>query len=226
MVIRKRQVKRHENKRGYSVDGYDQSFVGITTLLGKTKDEESKAALHRWLKIKGNKDKTKQACERGSYAHRTMEQYGQGIPVRKGQAYAIFKGYVDPLVEWFDSNVTAVLEQEKAVYHPDGFAGTYDLLATLKEHGDQPVLCDYKTSQRSRLANAMLTHDYCCQLAAYCLCCDADDLPINRALLIISVNGELETKYIGPGPMKAYKNAFLDRVLEYKQLYPNDFLPN
>ena len=226
MVIRKRQVKRHENKRGYSVDGYNQSFVGITTLLGKTKDEESKAALRRYNSIPGNSQKTKQACARGSFAHRTLEQYGQGIPVNKGRAYALFKGYVDPLVEWFDNNVTAVLEQEKAVYHPKGFAGTYDLLATLKEHGDQPVLCDYKTSQRSRLANAMLTHDYCCQLAAYCLCCDADDLPINRALLIISVNGELETKYIGPGPMKAYKNAFLDRVLEYKQLYPNDFLPN
>ena len=226
MVIRKRRVKRHENKRGYSVDGYNQSFVGITTLLGKTKDEESRRALLNWLKKPNAKGEVKQACERGSYTHRTLEKYGQGIPVRKGQAYAIFKGYVDPLVEWFDSNVTAVLEQEKAVYHPDGFAGTYDLLAPLKEHGDQPVLCDYKTSQRSRLANAMLTHDYCCQLAAYCLCCDADDLPVNRALLIISVNGELELKYIGPGPMKAYKNAFLDRVLEYKQLYPNDFLPN
>jgi len=221
MVIRKRRVKRHDNKRGYSVDGYDQPFVGITTLLGKTKDEESKAALHNWLKRPDSKAKTKQACERGSYAHRTMEQYGQGIPVNKGQAYALFKGYVDPLVDWFDSNVTAVLAQEEAVFHPDGFAGTYDLLATLKEHGDQPVLCDYKTSQRSRLANSMLTHDYCCQLAAYCLCLrDSEvNLPVERALLVISVNGKLETKYIGPGPMKAYQNAFMDRVLEYKQLY-------
>lgn len=219
MVIRKRRVKRHENKKGYTVDGYDQSFVGITTLLGKTKDEESKAALRNWLKKPNAKSETKQACARGSFSHRVMDQYGQGIPVNKGRAYALFKGYVDPLVDWFDNNVTAVLAQEQAVFHPDGFAGTYDLLATLKEHGDQPVLCDYKTSQRSRLANAMLTHDYCCQLAAYCLCLEADDLPVNRAMLVISVNGELETKYIGPGPMKAYQNAFMDRVLEYKQLY-------
>jgi len=221
MVIRKRRVKRHENKKGYSVDGYDRPFVGITTLLGKTKDEESKAALRRYHSISGNTQKTKQACERGGYAHRTMEQYGQGIPVKKGQAYALFKGYVDPLVEWFDSNVTAVLAQEQAVFHPDGFAGTYDLLATLKEHGDQPVLCDYKTSQRPRLANAMLTHDYCLQLSAYCLCLEAyEKLKVERAMLVIAVNGELETKYIGPGPMKAYQNAFIDRVLEYKQLYP------
>ena len=221
MVIRKRRVKRHENKKGYSVDGYNQSFVGITTLLGKTKDEESKAALHRWLKIPGNKDKTKHATQRGLYAHRSLEQYGKGIPVNKGRAYALFKGYVDPLVDWFDNNVTAVLAQEQAVFHPDGFAGTYDLLATLKEHGDQPVLCDYKTSQRSRLANAMLTHDYCLQLSAYCLCLEAyEKLKVERAMLVISVNGELETKYIGPGPMKAYQNAFIDRVLEYKQLYP------
>ena len=220
MVIRKRQVKRHENKRGYSVDGYDQSFVGITTLLGKTKDEESKAALRRYNSIPGNSQKTKQACARGSFSHRVMDQYGQGIPVNKGRAYALFKGYVDPLVDWFDNNVTAVLAQEQAVFHPDGFAGTYDLLATLKEHGDQPVLCDYKTSQRSRLANAMLTHDYCCQLAAYTLAYEfCEGLKIERAMLVISVNGELETKYIGPGPMKAYQNAFMDRVLEYKQLY-------
>ena len=221
MVIRKRQVKRHENKRGYSVDGYDQSFVGITTLLGKTKDEESKAALRNWKKRPNAEAEVKRATQRGLYAHRSLEQYGKGIPVNKGRAYALFKSCVDPLVYWFDNNVTAVLAQEQAVFHPDGFAGTYDLLATLKEHGDQPVLCDYKTSQRSRLANAMLTHDYCCQLAAYALAYEScEGLKIERAMLVIASNGELETKYIGPGPMKAYQNAFMDRVLEYKQLYP------
>tara|TARA_Y100001973_G_C5137848_1_gene301305 strand:- start:126 stop:794 length:669 start_codon:yes stop_codon:yes gene_type:complete len=218
MVIRRRKVKRHENKKGYSVEGYDQPFVGITTLLSKTKDEESRKALLRYHSIPGNTQKTKQATQRGLYAHRTLEQYGKGIPVHKGKAYALFKGYIDPLIEWFDNNVTEVLAQEEAVFHPDGFAGTYDLLATLKEHGDQPVLCDYKTSQRSRLANPMLCHDYCCQLAAYALCSDFRGQPISRALLIIAVNGELELKSIGPGPMKAYKNAFKERVLEYKQL--------
>ena len=217
MVIR--QVKRHKDKRGYSVEGYNQPFVGITTLLSKTKDEESKQALLNWLRRPNSKAEVKQACERGSYTHRTLEKYGQGIPVSKGHAYKIFKNYVDPLVNWFDENVTQVLAQEQAVFHPEGFAGTFDLLATLKEFGDEPVLCDYKTSQRPRLTNAMLTHDYCCQLAAYCLCLrDTDDLPVERALLIISVNGELELKHIGPGPMKAYQNAFMDRVLEYKQL--------
>ena len=217
MVIR--QVKRHKDKRGYSVEGYNQPFVGITTLLSKTKDEESKQALLNWLRRPNSKAEVKQACERGSYTHRTLEKYGQGIPVSKGHAYKIFKNYVDPLVNWFDENVTQVLAQEQAVFHPEGFAGTFDLLATLKEFGDEPVLCDYKTSQRPRLANAMLTHDYCCQLAAYCLCLrDTDDLPVERALLIIAVNGELELKHIGPGPMKAYQNAFMDRVLEYKQL--------
>jgi len=217
MVIR--QVKRHKDKKGYSVEGYNQPFVGITTLLSKTKDEESKQALLNWLRRPNSKAEVKQACERGSYTHRTLEKYGQGIPVSKGHAYKIFKNYVDPLVNWFDENVTQVLAQEQAVFHPEGFAGTFDLLATLKEFGDEPVLCDYKTSQRPRLANAMLTHDYCCQLAAYCLCLrDTDDLPVERALLIISVNGELELKHIGPGPMKAYQNAFMDRVLEYKQL--------
>ena len=221
MVIRKRRVKRHEDKKGYSVDGYDQSFVGITTLLGKTKDEESKAALRNWKKRPNAEAEVKRATQRGLYAHRSLEQYGKGIPVNKGRAYALFKSYVDPLVDWFDNNVTAVLAQEQAVFHPDGFAGTYDLLATLKEHGDQPVLCDYKTSQRSRLANAMLTHDYCCQLAAYALAYEScEGLKIERAMLVIASNGELETKYIGPGPMKAYQNAFMDRVLEYKQLYP------
>ena len=217
MVIR--QVKRHKDKKGYSVEGYNQPFVGITTLLSKTKDEESKQALLNWLRRPNSKAEVKQACERGSYTHRTLEKYGQGIPVSKGHAYKIFKNYVDPLVNWFDENVTQVLAQEQAVFHPEGFAGTFDLLATLKEFGDEPVLCDYKTSQRPRLTNAMLTHDYCCQLAAYCLCLrDTDDLPVERALLIISVNGELELKHIGPGPMKAYQNAFMDRVLEYKQL--------
>ena len=53
MVIRQRKVKRHENKRGYSVDGYNQSFVGITTLLGKTKDEESFTMARRLIKEEG-----------------------------------------------------------------------------------------------------------------------------------------------------------------------------
>ena len=214
-----RKVTRHKNKRGYSVEGYNQPFVGITTLLSKTKDDESKQALLNWLKRPNSKAEVKQACERGSYAHRTLEKYGQGIPVNKGHAYKIFKNYVDPLVDWFDNNVTQVLAQEEAVFHPEGFAGTFDLLATLKDFGDEPVLCDYKTSQRPRLANAMLTHDYCCQLSAYSLAYEfCKGLKIERALLIIAVNGELELKHIGPGPMKAYQNAFMDRVLEYKQL--------
>ncbi len=214
-----RKVTRHKNKKGYSVEGYNQPFVGITTLLSKTKDEESKQALLNWLRRPNSKAEVKQACERGSYAHRTLEKYGQGIPVNKGHAYKIFKNYVDPLVDWFDNNVTQVLAQEEAVFHPEGFAGTFDLLATLKEFGDEPVLCDYKTSQRPRLTNAMLTHDYCCQLSAYSLAYEfCKGLKIERALLIIAVNGELELKYIGPGPMKAYQNAFMDRVLEYKQL--------
>jgi len=214
-----RKVTRHENKRGYSVEGYNQPFVGITTLLSKTKDDESKQALLNWLKRPNSKAEVKQACERGSYAHRTLEKYGQGIPVNKGHAYKIFKNYVDPLVDWFDNNVTQVLAQEEAVFHSEGFAGTFDLLATLKEFGDEPVLCDYKTSQRPRLANAMLTHDYCLQLSAYSLAYEfCKGLKIERALLIIAVNGELELKHIGPGPMKAYQNAFMDRVLEYKQL--------
>lgn len=217
MVIR--QVKRHKDKRGYSVEGYNQPFVGITTLLSKTKDDESKQALLNWRKRPNSEAEVKQACERGSYAHRTLEKYGQGIPVNKGHAYKIFKNYVDPLVDWFDENVTQVLAQEQAVFHPEGFAGTFDLLATLKEFGDEPVLCDYKTSQRPRLANAMLTHDYCCQLSAYSLAYEfCKGLKIERALLVISVNGKLELKHIGPGPMKAYQNAFMDRVLEYKQL--------
>ena len=217
MVIR--QVKRHKDKRGYSVEGYNQPFVGITTLLGKTKDEESKAALRNWRKRPNSEAEVKQACERGSYAHRTLEKYGQGIPVNKGHAYKIFKNYVDPLVDWFDNNVTQVLAQEQAVFHPEGFAGTFDLLATLKEHGDEPVLCDYKTSRRSRLANSMLTHDYCLQLSAYTLAYEfCEGLKIEKALLIIAVDGGVELKYIGPGPMKAYQNAFMDRVLEYKQL--------
>ena len=67
MVIRQRQVKRHENKRGYSVDGYNQSFVGITTLLGKTKDEESKAALRNWKKRPNSEAEVKRATQRGLY---------------------------------------------------------------------------------------------------------------------------------------------------------------
>ena len=70
MVIR--QVKRHKDKRGYSVEGYNQPFVGITTLLSKTKDDESKQALLNWLKRPNSKAEVKQACERGSYAHRTL----------------------------------------------------------------------------------------------------------------------------------------------------------
>ena len=219
MVRTERKVTRHEDKKGYSVEGYNQSFVGITTLLSKTKDEESKQALLNWLKKPNATEETKRACQRGSFAHKIMEKYGQGIPVNKGAAYKIFKGYVDPLVHWFDNNVTSVLAQEQAVYHTDGFAGTYDLLATLKGHGDKPVLCDYKTSRRSRLANPVLLEDYLCQVAAYTIAMkQCRDLLVERALLVIAVDGKLELKFIGPGPLKAYQNTFMERVLEYKQL--------
>ena len=120
------------------------------------------------------------------------------------------------MLPWVEANVIKPIAMERPIWHPAGFSGTFDLLAYTKEHGDEPVLIDYKTSRRSRLANPSLLRDYQDQLAAYSAgIYHTYGVEVNRACLVIGLENKLELKSMGKFVLECHKNSFMERVEEF-----------
>lgn len=120
------------------------------------------------------------------------------------------------MLPWVEANVVKPIAMEKPIWHPAGFSGTFDLLAYTKEHGDEPVLIDYKTSTKSRLANPLLLADYMDQLSAYRAgIAHTYGVEVNRAILVIGLADKLELKAMGKFVLDCHKNRFFERVEEY-----------
>ena len=120
------------------------------------------------------------------------------------------------MLPWVKENVVTPIAMERPIWHPAGFSGTFDLLAYTKEHGDEPVLIDYKTSTKSRLANPSLLRDYCDQLSAYRAgIAHTYGVQVNHACLVIGLANQLELKSMGKFVLDYHKNSFMERVEEF-----------
>jgi len=120
------------------------------------------------------------------------------------------------MLPWVEANVVKPIAMERPIWHPAGFSGTFDLLAYTKKHGDEPVLIDYKTSRRSRLANPSLLADYMDQLSAYRAgILHTYGVQVNRACLVIGLENQLELKSMGKFVLDCHKNRFMERVEEF-----------
>ena len=87
-------------------------------------------------------------------------------------------GYARSLTGWITANVTQCFACEASIYHPAGFAGTFDALLsvsaeTLERHGGDPALAgepfitDWKTSARRKTPEGL--KNYKLQAGAYAL---------------------------------------------------------
>ena len=156
-----------EGKRHYCLpDG--AKVPSVTTILDKTKSEETKAALAKWRKDVGEQRAQQivtEAANRGTRMHAYLESYAltndmKDLPTNP---------YAHP--SWFMaaevilnglSNVDEFWGVEVPVYYSGLYAGTTDCIGQWK---GRPAIIDFK--QSNKVKKREYIGDYFIQLAAY-----------------------------------------------------------
>lgn len=156
-----------DGKRHYCLpDG--SKVPSVTTILDKTKSQESREALANWKKRVGEakaQEITTEAANRGTRMHAYLEHYvlSEDMKPLPGNPYAhpswfmaaevILKGL---------SNVDEFWGVEVPLYYSGLYAGTTDCVGVWK---GQPAILDFKQSNRPKKREWI--EDYFLQLAAY-----------------------------------------------------------
>lgn len=159
-------AKRKTDKSGY----YTPCGVmpGVTTILGAT--SAGKERLQQWLQRPDAQAISDAAKARGTWTHAQIEAWieahAAGTPIPNPKHFA-FGGYWRSIRPWLETHWTHAVAIERPVYHPSGFAGSFDALGYVN-YGAAPealTLLDWKTSKNKR--DETLVEDYFCQLSAY-----------------------------------------------------------
>lgn len=154
-------------KRLYAIPTGDK-VPSVTTVLDKTKSEESKIALLNWRRSVGEKkaqEITTEAANRGTRMHKFLEDYVKGTPLNESitnpyaqQSQKMAKIIIDQGM----CNVDEVWGSEVPVYFPKLYAGTTDCCGV--HAGDESIL-DFKQTNKPKKREYI--DDYFTQLVFY-----------------------------------------------------------
>jgi hypothetical protein len=162
----------------------------VTTILSGSRDQTS---LEEWRENVGEERANfirDFACFRGNNHHNHIEQYLlTGVkPELDWIAESYWKSTRD-----FLSTVDHTLVTEGAIWHPLGYAGTFDCVAYLEDDTDQPSLLDWKTADKYLKPDKM--YDYCLQASAYVKAINyvygSAGIQIRRAKVVVAVQASL-----------------------------------
>ena len=156
-----------EGKRFYSTpDG--KNLPSVTTILDKTKSEESREALNRWRRSVGAEKAqqiTTEAANRGTRMHTYLEDYVKTgeIKERTTNPYSwASHAMAHVVVEKGLKNVNEFWGIEVPLYFPGIYAGTTDGAGI---HLNEEAILDYKQSNKPKKREWI--EDYFVQLCAY-----------------------------------------------------------
>jgi genome maintenance exonuclease 1 len=155
-----------EGRKYQTPDG--NAVASVTTILDKTKPEETKQALQEWRNRVGHKEAaaiTSEAANRGTSMHSHLENWlafgeiqdkSNLVHQQSGKmATRIIEDYLDPnLNEWWGSEV--------GLFYPELYAGTTDLVGL---YGGVPSIIDFKQTNKPKKTEWV--EDYFLQAAAY-----------------------------------------------------------
>lgn len=161
-------------------------FYSVTTVLSGSKDMSS---IEMWRESIGEKEANRilrVACARGDATHLNIENWMlTGEEPKLNLLTSPYWKSVRPFLDRVDKPLLL----EGAVWHPDGYAGALDCIATLKEEPYTPVLLDWKTSDKPKKKDRL--YDYSLQCAAYVKAANYvyknQGLNIEKALIVIAV---------------------------------------
>ena len=200
--------------RNYDVAGY--RLPSVTTVLGKTKDDQF---LKDWKKKVGEKEAERikiASATRGTSMHKYLENYvlGKGYEdltdlgqETKRMAEKVIELGLAPVSEYFGSEVT--------LYYPGLYAGSTDLVGI---HNDKETIIDFKQANRPKREEWI--GDYKLQAAAYAMAHDQVHGSNIEQCVIMVCTPDLyyqEFKIDGLNLRKA-KHDFLKRLDYYHEL--------
>jgi len=140
----------------------------VTTILDKTKSKEKQQALANWRKSVGEAKATEivtEAANRGTRMHTYLEKYVLGEELKESVGNPFAQQSLDMakiVIEEGLKNVDEYWGTEIALYHPQIYAGTTDLVGV---HKGEPAILDFKQTNKPKKREWI--EDYFLQLAAY-----------------------------------------------------------
>jgi hypothetical protein len=155
------------NGRMY-IDPTGDKLPSVTTILDRTKSDETKRALEQWKRRMGAKkaeDIKNEAAFRGTLMHGYLERHLKGENPQAGTNYYHKQGYkmagviLETFLQPFLDEFWAL---ECALYYPGLYAGTSDMIGVYQ---GQESIIDFK--QTNKLKTDDRINDYKVQLAAY-----------------------------------------------------------
>lgn len=205
------------NGRVY-IDPHGNKLPSVTTILDKTKSEETKKALEAWQRRMGQKkaDEIKnEAAFRGTLMHNYLEKHLKGLNPQSGTNYyhkhsykmagVILETYLKPFLDEFWA-------LESALYYPELYAGTTDMVGVYK---GIPSIIDFKQTNKPKTDERIA--DYKVQLAAYLSAHNkihGTDIK-QGVILMCSKDLAPQSWIIGESDMNAAIDQWWNRVSQY-----------
>ena len=140
----------------------------VTTILDKTKPEKNRIALENWRRAVGEqkaKAITTEAANRGTRMHTYLENYVLGEELKETVSNPYAQQSLDMakvVIKEGLKNVDEYWGTEVALYHPEIYAGTTDLVGV---HSGDDAILDFKQSNKPKTRERV--EDYFLQLCAY-----------------------------------------------------------
>lgn len=156
-----------DGKRHYCLpDG--AKVPSVTTILDRTKSQESRDALNKWRNAIGHDRAqaiTTEAANRGTRMHSYLEHYVEFDDMKplptNPYGHASWFMAAQVILEGF-AQINEIWGSEVPVYYSGLYAGTTDLVGT---HNKEPAIMDFKQSNKVKQREHIT--DYFLQLCAY-----------------------------------------------------------
>ena len=220
-----------EGKRFYATpDG--NKLPSVTTILDKTKSEDSKKALEQWRRNIGHaraQQITTEAANRGTRMHSYLEKYIKegAVPPRGSNPFG-WPSYVmaQEVISKGLVNVSEFWGIEVPLYFPGVYAGTTDGAGI---HLNEQSILDYKQTNKPKKREWI--EDYFMQLAAYAEAHnELHGTQIRKGVVLMCVKPDLDANHniIGKpqyqefvlegAEFEKYRSAWWKRVEQYYML--------
>jgi len=190
----------------------------VTTILSKTKDMTH---LNEWKKRVGEQEAqriTTEAAGVGTAMHNNLERFLTGMERMPGKNMVHVKAnaMADKIIENALCDVDEIWGIEQALYYPELYSGTTDLVGVYKGN---PSIMDFKQTNRPKKREWV--DDYYLQLAAYAMAHNAVyGTTINEGhIFMCSRDEEYQQFDLWPGEFDHWCGEFLNRVEDYYKKY-------
>jgi len=193
----------------------------VTTVLDKTKPEESRIALANWRKAMGDAKATQittEAASRGTRMHKYLEDYIKGDELKESVTNPFAQQSLEMakivIAKGFPK-INEVWGSEVPLYFPGLYAGTTDCCGV--HDGDQSIL-DFKQTNKPKKLEYI--SDYFLQLTAYALAHnEVHGTNIRKGVILMcSKDYEYQEFILDPKDFDYWTEEWCKRVEQYYRL--------